>query len=111
VDAIKKDFSIDEIKAALEQEAVNDPIEQLGDDEDLPENIMRAIGQHRPVAPADSGPHQTLQTVKTEAAGAGGQCLICMDIPEDPVMTYCRHVFCQGESFTCFFYNPVSVGG
>jgi hypothetical protein len=105
VDAIKKDFSIDDIKMALEQEAVNDPIEQLGDDEDLPENIMGAISRHRPVAPANGGSHQTLQI---KATGVGGHCLICMDIPEDPVMTYCRHFFCRGGS-SCV--SRSSVGG
>ncbi|KAH0542756.1 hypothetical protein FGG08_002895 [Glutinoglossum americanum] len=96
MDAIKKDFSIDDLKAALEQEAVNNPVCESDDDEDLPENIMGAISQQRPVTGASSGLRQILQIAQTEAAGETGTCFICMDIPEDPVMTNCRHVFCQG---------------
>jgi Zinc finger, C3HC4 type (RING finger) len=97
VDAIKKDFSIDELKAALEQESIRSPNEAVGDDEDLPENIMGFISQRKPAAGATSGLRQILQIAQSEAAGDSGQCSICLDIPEDPVMTNCRHVFCQGK--------------
>ena len=99
VDAIKKDFSIDDIKAALEQEAVKPPIKEPNEEEDFPEDIMGAISQHRPATGANSGLRQILQIAQTEAAGGSGQCSICMDVPEDPVMTNCRHVFCQGRCF------------
>jgi len=97
VDAIKKDFTIDELKAALEQEPISTPNVVVGDDEDLPENIMGLISQRKPAAGATSGLRQLLQTAQSEAVGDSGQCSICLDIPEDPVMTNCRHVFCQGE--------------
>ncbi|KAI9864786.1 MAG: hypothetical protein M1813_002556 [Trichoglossum hirsutum] len=96
MDAIKKDFSIDDIKTALEQETVINPIEEPDDDEDLPENIMGAISQHRPIVGTTSGLRQVLRIAQTEAAGRSNQCSICMDVPEDPVTTNCRHIFCQG---------------
>lgn len=102
MDAIKKDFSIDDIKTALEQETVINPIEEPDDDEDLPENIMGAISQHRPVVGTTSGLRQVLRIAQTEAAGRSNQCSICMDVPEDPVTTNCRHIFCQGAFFIVF---------
>ncbi|KAI9782747.1 MAG: hypothetical protein M1839_004735 [Geoglossum umbratile] len=101
MDAIKKDFSIDELKAALEMESeiesVTNPNTAADDDEDdLPEDIIGAISRRRPAAGATSGLRRILQIAQSEAAGDSGQCSICLDIPEDPVMTNCRHVFCQG---------------
>ncbi len=85
VAAIKEKFTLEDLKAALEEEGDDDA--QTDDDEDaqLPPNVTSAFGAPRLRAKEGKkidGLRRILQLAQNEAVGDATQCSVCLDEPE-----------------------------
>ncbi|KAI9674520.1 MAG: hypothetical protein M1817_001858 [Caeruleum heppii] len=97
--AIQEKFTLEDLKMAMEDNEEQEKLMQDDDDTELPADVTNAFGGPRlrsSVTTKTNGLRRILELAQEEAVGDAGQCAVCLDVPEDPVLTNCRHCYCQG---------------